>query len=68
MGYLQNNSTLYCYCTTPCKNCIGTLINAGIKRIVCLEGTRYDSLGEYLLENSDIALTKVTLAKIKEIT
>ena len=29
-------ATLYCYCGTPCINCMKEIIQAGIKRIVCL--------------------------------
>jgi len=29
-------TTLYCYCGTPCVNCMKEIIQAGIKRIVCL--------------------------------
>ena len=29
-------ATLYCYCGTPCINCTKEIIQAGIKRVVCL--------------------------------
>ena len=36
MGISTDGATLYAYCGTPCINCSKELINAGIKRIVCL--------------------------------
>jgi len=29
-------ATLYCYCGTPCINCAKEIVQAGIKRVVCL--------------------------------
>lgn len=45
VGISTNGSTLYGYCQTPCPNCAKELINAGVKRIVCLEDKEYFSLG-----------------------
>lgn len=36
MGIPSDGATLYCYCGTPCVNCSKEIINAGIRRIVCL--------------------------------
>lgn len=36
MGISTNDATLYAYCGTPCVNCMKEIIQAGIKRIVCL--------------------------------
>lgn len=36
MGIPTDGGTLYCYCGTPCINCSKEIINAGIKRVVCL--------------------------------
>lgn len=36
MGISTNGATLYCYCGTPCIYCSKEIINAGIKRVVCL--------------------------------
>jgi len=38
-------ATLYCYCGTPCINCAKEIIQAGIKRVVCLgkSGSGYSS-------------------------
>ncbi len=32
-------STLYCYCGIPCKDCMKEIVQAGVKRIVCLTKT-----------------------------
>ncbi len=46
MGIPSDGATLYCYCGTPCVNCAKEIINAGIKRIVCLgkSGSSYAPL------------------------
>ena len=35
-GRSTAGATLYAYCGTPCINCAKEIINAGIKRVVCL--------------------------------
>jgi len=35
-GIATDGATIYCWCNTPCTDCAKELINAGIKRIVCL--------------------------------
>ena len=48
--------SLYMNCITPCKNCYGTLINAGITEIVIDEVTHYDKYTQFLIENSDLVI------------
>jgi dCMP deaminase len=48
--------TLYMNCITPCKNCYGTLINAGITEIVINEVTHYDKYTQFLIENSELTI------------
>lgn len=36
MGISTVGAILYCYCGTPCLNCTKEIIQAGIKRVVCL--------------------------------
>ena len=36
LGISTEGATLYAYCGTPCVNCMKEIIQAGIKRIVCL--------------------------------
>lgn len=44
-------STLYMNCVIPCKQCMGILINAGVKEIVVDDDSNYDGL-TYLLRTS----------------
>jgi dCMP deaminase len=48
--------TLYMNCITPCKNCYGTLINAGITEIVINEVTHYDKYTQFLIKNSELTI------------
>lgn len=36
IGVSTVGATLYCYCGTPCINCTKEIIQAGVKRVVCL--------------------------------
>jgi len=45
----------------PCKNCYGTLINAGIVEIVVEKVEVYDKFTQFLIDNSDIKLRKFNL-------
>ena len=56
LGVSVLNSTLYLNCIIPCKNCFGTLINAGINEIVVEELTVYDKYTQFLINNSDIVI------------
>lgn len=56
LGVSVVNSTLYMNCVIPCKNCFGTLINAGIKEIVVDKIEVYDVHTKFLIENSNIKL------------
>jgi dCMP deaminase len=44
--------TLYMNSIQPCKNCIGTLINAGIVEIVIEQLKPYDTYSEFIYSNS----------------
>ena len=54
-------STLYMNTVIPCKNCLSTLINAGISEIVVEELTVYDQYSQFIIDNSNI---KIRLFKI----
>lgn len=41
-------STLYMNCVIPCKQCMGILINAGVKEIVIEQDLDYDTLSKYM--------------------
>jgi dCMP deaminase len=56
-GVSVAGGTMYCYCKIPCKWCMGTIINSGISKIVCLapDGTsEYDTLGEKMMREAGI--------------
>ena len=64
-GHKTNGSTLYCYCGTPCKDCAIELINAGIKRIVCLKQDRdYDDVARVLFFQANIPVDKYSKEKV----
>jgi len=58
IGTSTVGATMYAYCCLPCKACMGAIINAGIERLVCLEGT-YDELSVKMIEETDIELIQV---------
>jgi dCMP deaminase len=57
-GVPTDGATLVCWCPPPCQDCVKEIIQAGIKKIICLSGSYYDYMSEWLLENSDIELVK----------
>lgn len=61
LGVSIIESTLYMNCVIPCKNCFGTLINAGIVEIVVDETTVYDKYTQFLIDNSSIKIRKFEL-------
>lgn len=60
-GVSTLNTTLYMNCIIPCKNCFGTLINAGISEIVVDDTTTYDKHTQYIIEQSNIKIRKFNL-------
>ena len=56
LGVSVLGSTLYMNSVIPCKQCFGTLINAGIKEIVIDEAKVYDKHTQFLIDNSDIKI------------
>lgn len=61
LGVSVLNSTLYMNCIIPCKNCFGTLINAGIDEIVIDDITVYDQHTQFLIDNSNIKIRRFEL-------
>ena len=53
--------TLYMNCIIPCKNCFGTLINAGMGEVVVDNAKRYDKWTQFLIDNSDIKIREFEL-------
>jgi deoxycytidylate deaminase len=54
LGIPVLGATLYMNFKTPCKDCLGILINAGIAEVVCTDPSHYDELSKFLLEHSSI--------------
>ena len=61
LGVSVLGSTLYMNSVIPCKNCFGTLINAGIVEVVVSEATVYDKHTQFLIDNSDIKIREFEL-------
>ena len=56
IGTSVEGATLYINSCIPCKNCLGAVINSGIEMIVVKELTFYDSLSEYIVDNSNLII------------
>ena len=56
LGVSTIGTVLYMNCLVPCKNCFGTLINAGIVEIVVDKTDVYDRHTQYLIDNSSIKI------------
>ena len=61
LGVSTINSTLYMNSLIPCKNCFGTLINAGIVEVVISENKVYDKYTQFLIDNSNIKIREFKL-------
>lgn len=61
LGVSILGTTLYMNCVIPCKNCFGTLINAGIVEIVVDKTDVYDKHTQYLIDNSSIKIRRFEL-------
>ena len=53
-GVKTKGTTMYMTCGIPCKDCLKTIINAGIKEIVVTKLEYYDLLSSFLLINSSL--------------
>jgi len=59
MGICTKGATLYSNMTiTPCNQCFGALLNAGIKEVVCVDINIYDVSVKWLMQNSDMVIRK----------
>ena len=61
LGVSVLGSTLYMNCILPCKNCFGSLINAGIAEIVVDDTKVYDKYTRFLISNSTINIRRFEL-------
>ncbi len=57
--------SLYLNTIIPCKNCFGTLINAGIDEIVVEKLEFYDNYTEVLFKNSNISIREFDFNSFK---
>jgi dCMP deaminase len=64
-GISTNNSTLYCYCPLPCKDCMIECINAGVREIICLVGDDYDVYSRELAVEAKIKIIQYPIEKIQ---
>jgi dCMP deaminase len=55
-GISTLGTTLYVYVNQICKDCAIEMINAGVKRLVFLEGQEYDKYSSVILKESDIKI------------
>jgi dCMP deaminase len=61
LGVSVLGTTLYMNCVIPCKNCFGTLINAGVVEIVVDKTDVYDKHTQFLIDNSGIRIRRFEL-------
>jgi len=62
IGASTIGTVLYMNSVIPCKNCLGTLINAGIVEIVIEKAVVYDEFTHFLIDNSDIEIREFELS------
>lgn len=55
LGVSVLGASLYLNTISPCKNCAGLIINAGIKEVISISKDPYDTLGIYMLKETGIA-------------
>ena len=63
-GVTTMDSTLYCYCGQVCKDCAVEIVNAGVKRLVFLDGAPdYDYLAGYILKECGVEVVRLNYCK-----
>lgn len=55
-GINTKGATMYMTCEIPCKNCLATLINAGVEDLVVTAIKFYDDASEYIVKYSHISI------------
>lgn len=48
-------AVMFCWCPMPCMNCAGAIIQAGLSKVYCLEGS-YDSMSDWLFQHSKVVV------------
>lgn len=61
LGVSTIGSILYMNCVIPCKNCLGTLINAGVREIVVDSCELYDEHSRFIIDNSSILVREFNI-------
>ena len=56
IGISTKNSILYTSDQVPCSNCFSSIINSGIKEIVCTNLTPYRIEDHFVIDNSNIKI------------
>ena len=51
-------STMILTCGIPCRNCLSTIINAGISQVIVSSSEPYDTTSEYILQCSDLLISQ----------
>lgn len=54
MGICVKDAIMYMTCSIPCKNCLSSIINAGIKEIVVSAVEMYDEPSKYIIKQSNL--------------
>jgi dCMP deaminase len=68
MGVSADGSTLYCWCPTPCSDCAKEIINAGVKRVVCLKDMESRPWGLSSKHMFNMAGVKLTIISEEEVS
>lgn len=55
-GISTLDTTLYAFCSLPCTPCMIEIINAGVKKIVCLSGEDYDKYSRIIMSEAKIEI------------
>lgn len=58
-GISTLGTIMYAYCALPCKDCTIEIINAGVKRVVCLKGDDYDRYARVLFEECGVEIVQI---------
>jgi dCMP deaminase len=57
LGHAIEGATMYVTCGTPCKDCLGLIINAGLIEVVCTSTDAYDELSNLLVLQANLRIT-----------
>ena len=57
--------TMFCWCGIPCIQCTGSIINAGIKEVHCLQGNDYQSVSRWLFDHGNTSLVEHDLPTLE---